>query len=244
MPCRICGNPKTIEAHILPRWSVRRVAGTGQHAVVGYVDRLGTQYDGKGAFDPNLLCAKHEDAFREGDDYAARFLSRNWQRGSVAFDGKVWLAPNPKPHLLVRFAAGCLWKRWASPVRAAGTPLDLGPWEHQLRRFLFEGVETYEPQLVLLRERMLLAGEETQYPLLTDPYAFPSWGRRAYTFQFGDCHFLINLDKRQSYRDFIRVQANGQDPVPAMIRPDRDWMTEHDMLTIVANMRSGLSSGE
>jgi|SRR5579859_2806230 len=243
MPCLICGEANTIDAHIMPRWLVRRVAGKRQHAAVGYADRLGTQYDGKGAFDPDLLCAKHEGAFATADDYAARFLNRHWGRGSAAFERKVWLAPNPKPDLLVRFAAACLWKRWASPVRVAGVPLDLGPWEHRLRRFLFGGANDYEPQLVLLSQRTLLAGEESGHPLLTEPNALPSWGRRAYTFQFGDCHFLINLDKRRSYRDFIPVQANGRNPVPAMIRPDRDWLTEPDMLAIVANMRARKPGG-
>lgn len=63
MPCIICGSPDTVEAHLLPRGLVRRVAGDEQHALAGDTTKTGYRRDGKGVFDRHLLCRSHEEIF-------------------------------------------------------------------------------------------------------------------------------------------------------------------------------------
>lgn len=96
MPCRICGDPATIEAHVIPRALYRRLAGNKQHAMEGSLFRTGTRYQAKGVFDADLLCALHERMLATADDYGMRFLHHFETAGRVGIRGNVWLVPNPK----------------------------------------------------------------------------------------------------------------------------------------------------
>ncbi|MGN6123417.1 MAG: hypothetical protein ACTHOJ_10740 [Sphingomonas oligoaromativorans] len=63
----------------------------------------------------------------------------------------VWLVPNPKPGLLVRFVAACVWRRGVSAIEREHSDLDLGGAEPRLRAMLFDGEVRYQPTLMVIR---------------------------------------------------------------------------------------------
>jgi hypothetical protein len=60
MACLVCGDPATIEAHIVPRALYRMLAGDERHAFEGSVFKEGVNYQAKGQFDRSILCWAHE----------------------------------------------------------------------------------------------------------------------------------------------------------------------------------------
>lgn len=162
MPCIICGNVETIEAHIFPRALYRLAAGSEQHAYEGSRFKTGVKYQAKGSFDPDLLCREHEDVFREADDYGVRFIRTFDKKATPIFGGKILSVPNPKPRMLVRFVAACIWRRGVSPVDAGGADLDLGSAEPRLRDLLFNPNSTVVLPLTVGRKTFVSQGQKLQ----------------------------------------------------------------------------------
>lgn len=227
MPCIICGSAETVEAHLLPRGLVRKVAGKDQHALAGDTARVGYRLDGKGMFDPNLLCREHEECFALADDYGQRFLTAFHRKGAPTPDGRFWSVPNAKPDLLVRFVASCLWRCAVSTIPAARP--DLGPWEQRLRTYLFEQ-SAWFPLLLLRRQVLLIDGAPMTGPMLTFPFQARGVGRRTYSFTFGDCVMLLILDQRREWRAMAPFGANGRNPALAYDLGDVDTWTQPDLV--------------
>jgi len=125
LACVICGSEATVEAHLVPRALYRMLAGTEQHGFEGSRFNAGVRFQAKGVFDKDLLCRAHEDGFGEADDYGVRFIRTFHDAGRETMHGRVWLAPNPRPELLVRFMAGLVWRRGMSVVVSVMTSLKL-----------------------------------------------------------------------------------------------------------------------
>lgn len=234
MPCIICGSSDTVEAHLVPRGLVRRVAGKDQHALAGDTARAGYRRDGKGIFDPDLLCREHEDCFRLADDYGQRFLAAFHDKGVPVENGRFWSVPNRKPDLLVRFMASCVWRCAVSSVPKARP--DLGPWERTLRTYLFGTSSAWFPLLLLGRQVLLIDGAPMTGPMLLLPFKATGMGRRTYSFKFGDCVMLLMLDQRRERRALERLGANQRDPALAYVLDEVDWQTQPDLVRMLGNM--------
>ena len=234
MPCIICGSPDTVEAHLVPRGLVRRVAGKDQHALAGDTAKPGYRRDGKGIFDPRLLCLMHEDCFRLTDDYGQRFLAAFHSKGVSVGDGRFWSVPNAKPDLLVRFVASCVWRCAVSNVPPARP--DLGPWERTLRTYLFGNTAAWFPLLLLRRQVLLVDGAPMTGPMLLFPFKVGGMGRRTYGFKFGDCMMLLILDQRRERRAMERLSANRQNPALVHNLDDVDWQTQLDLVQTLETM--------
>lgn len=52
--------------------------------------RIGTHYQAKGLFDPDLLCATHDKMLDAADDYGQRFLRSFETAGRLGVRGNAW----------------------------------------------------------------------------------------------------------------------------------------------------------
>ncbi len=216
MPCKICGDPATIEAHIVPRALTRSVAADDQHALVGYTNQVGITFDGKGTFDRNLLCLTHERMLGSADDYGVNFLRNFESAGNFSLnDERIWLTPNPTPSLLTRFVAACVWRRAISPVRANGADLHLGVRAQRLTQFLFERT-SFDPQLILCRRVLLCEGMPLPRQIMTEPHRCRQWSPGSWIFSFGTCMMILNLDYTRNRAKFDSLAANARNPAPAV----------------------------
>lgn len=193
MPCVVCGDQATIQAHIIPRALYRRLAGSDQHAMEGSLFRQGTRYQAKGLFDPDLLCATHEKMLASADDYGLRFMDHFEKKGRPGFGGSVWFVPNPKPDLLVRFVAACIWRRGVSNVRREQADLDLGPAESRLRAMLFEDETRYQPPLMVIRRTYTSQGQHLR-EIMLEPCKGYGFGDNTWFFFALGCEFVMKLN--------------------------------------------------
>lgn len=235
MPCVICGSVHTVEAHLVPRALYRMLAGPDQHGYEGSLFRPGVRFQAKGVFDPDLLCRAHEGAFREADDYGVRFIRRFHDRGRETARGHAWLVPNPKPHLLVRFVAGCIWRRGMSPVRREGADVALGVAEPKLRRMLFEGDDAYRPPLMISRRTLVSQGEEVR-EVMFEPCKMWGFGDGSWAFLALGCDFKMKLNPFSSPAIPPMFLANGKDPVWCMNMPPEEAVDVEGFLDIAVNM--------
>lgn len=238
MPCIICGDSDTIEAHLVPRSLYRTLAGDAQHGVSGNRFRVGIRYQAKGTFDRNLLCRRHEDAFRLCDNYSVPFIRTFQTAGRETLGGRLWEVPNPKPDLLVRFMAGCVWRRAMSPVGTSGADLSLGRWEAPLRAYLFDGTTDYVPRLMLYRRRIRSQSVPLD-GLMWEPYKDATWGDDAWSFMALGCHFTLQLSPYSRGQFPPYLIANNRDPVRCVNRVPEEISRVEGMLDIGVNMLRG-----
>jgi len=235
MPCKICGEPATIQAHIVPRALYRRVAGSEQHAVQGSLFRHGTRYQAKGLFDPDLLCATHEAMLATADDYGLRFLHRFENEGYLGIRDNVWFVPNSKPDLLIRFVAACIWRRGVSTIEREQADLDLGAAEAKLRGLLFDGQSSYQPPLMVIRRSYTSQGQDLR-EIMFEPCKGFGFGDNTWHFFALGCEFVMKLNP-YSYPHFpAYFVANGKTEVWAMNMEPEEFTGVSGAIDIAANM--------
>ena len=236
MPCRVCGEPNTVESHLVPRALTRMVADKEQHTFLGSANRRGKIFDGKGTFDRNLLCATHESQLHTADTYGVEFLRNFHDKSSQCnSDDRIWLTPNPDPQLLVRFVAACVWRRSMSPVRADNADLYLGVREHRLTQFLF-GTTVFEPQLILTRQELLNLGIPLAGYVLLEPCRYRAWSVGSWSFTFGSCTMLLNLDYTRNRERFEGLAANRSNPARTVIREQAEAVDIEGWADIIVAM--------
>lgn len=235
MTCVICGSEATVEAHLVPRALYRMLAGAEQHGFEGSRFSAGVRFQAKGLFDRDLLCRLHENAFGEADDYGVRFIRTFHEAGRETMRGRVWLAPNPRPDLLVRFMAGLVWRRGMSAVRREGADLDLSHAEARLRRLLFEGDASYDPPLMVRRRTILSQGEPIR-ELMYEPCKMWGWGDNSWAFLAFGCEMTIKLNPYSSPPVHPAFRANGRDPAWCLNVEPEDAADVEGLVEIGANM--------
>lgn len=236
MACVICGDSATIEAHILPRALYRTVAGDQQHAFEGSRFREGVKFQAKGLFDKSILCLRHEEMLGPADDYGVRFL-RNFERhGSSLMNAGFWSVPNPRPDLLVRFVAACIWRRGISQVgRDARENFDLGPAEPRLRGLLFGNLTTYDPPLMLKRRRFLSQGHPL-HEVMWSPGKAWGLGHNTWSFFALGCEFFMKLNPHSHPAIPSGFQVNRRDPALCLDGEPEEISSVEGMVEIGANM--------
>ena len=239
MVCLVCGNPDTIEAHIVPRALYRMLAGDQQHAYEGSRFREGVKHQAKGLFDRSILCREHEAMLGKADAYGIRFLREFASEGASELNGKKWVIPNPQPDLLVRFVAACIWRRGVSSVAREGADLDLGLAEPKLRRLLFGGCGNYDPPLFLQRRQLVSQGQVLEGVMWLPGKAW-GFGENTWSFFAFGCEFFMKLNPYSHPAFHPHFVANRRDPANCI---DRGWgeiSKVEGMVEIGANMlRSG-----
>jgi hypothetical protein len=235
MACVICGNPSTIEAHILPRALYRRLADNDQHAFQGSLFKRGTRFQAKGTFDPDLLCATHEAMLGTADDYGLRFLHGFETKGRLAMRDNVWLVPNPKPDLLVRFVAACIWRRGVSTIGREHSDLDLGGAEPRLRAMLFEGETRYQPALMVIRRTYTSQGQHLR-EIMWEPCKGYGFGDNTWSFLALGCEFMLKLNPYSHPPFPAPFVANGKREVWAMNMDPQEFIDVPGAVDIAVNM--------
>lgn len=219
----------------MPRALYRQLAGDQQHAYEGSRFRQGVKHQAKGHFDRSILCRKHEVMLGKADDYGIRFLRRFELDGRSELNGKTWVVPNPRPDLLVLFAAACIWRRGVSSIAQDGADLDLGPAESKLRQLLFEGPGSYDPPLLLQRRQLISQGQILEGVIWLPGKAWGFGGNTWSFFAFG-CEFFMKLNPYSHPAFHPHFVANRRDPANCMNRGAFEISDVEGMVQIGANM--------
>jgi len=235
MPCLICGNAKTVEAHIIPRALYRIIAGEHQHGYESSRFKAGVKYQAKGLFDSNILCSSHEAMLGEADSYGIEFIKSFNTAGSVALNGRALLLPNPKPALLVKFVASLIWRRGVSQVQREYADLDLGPAEPKLRALLFSGETRYNPPIIVSKRPLMSQGELLR-ELMFEPAKHGEWGHNSWYFYALGIEFIIKLNPYSSQPFPYAYLANDKTGVLAHIHQPLEADKMDGFMDLTMNM--------
>lgn len=109
MPCLICGQPKTIEAHLIPKAFVAEVKTERgeQHLILHKGDKR-PRVSNTGVYDRGILCGPCDSILGAHEDYALKLLRE--LRKVKAPPGSIVGVDSINGDRIVRFAAGIAWK--------------------------------------------------------------------------------------------------------------------------------------
>jgi hypothetical protein len=233
--CLICGNSRTVESHLIPRALYREIAGDHQHGYEGNRFRAGVVYQAKGVFDRTILCSEHEGRLGAADNYGVDFIKRFDSEGRATIGDVMWQVKNPRPDLLVKFVAACIWRRGVSLVRKDNADLGLGAAEPRLRKLLFEDSGGFDPPLMVSRRRYISQGELLR-ELMFEPHKGYGWGDNTWLFMALGCEFTMKLNPYSSPAFFPISLANRADPVIAWNYEPEEISEANGIVEIAANM--------
>lgn len=235
MACLICGDLRTVESHIVPRAFYRDIAGDEQHGYEASAYTPGVKYQAKGLFDKTILCRLHEDKLNACDAYGIEFVRTFHDNGRPILQGNMWEVPNPRPDLLVRFIAACIWRRGVSHVKREHGNLTLGLAEPRLRRFLFEDCKSYDPPLIVARKIIVSQGEPL-HELMFEPAKGYGFGDNTWSFHLFGVEFTMKLNP-YSVPPFPAVAiANKANPLWAWNFEPTEISEIENAMSIAVNM--------
>lgn len=242
MPCLICNDPNTVEAHIVPRALYRDIAGKHQHGYESSRFKHGVNYQAKGLYDPNILCLEHEGMLGDADTYGIAFIRNFHTTGSAVVDNHAWQVANPRPDLLVKFVASLIWRRGVSMVQREQADLDLGPAEPRLRGLLFEGSTTYNPPLIV-NKRPITSQGTLLHELMFEPAKHFGWGYNSWSFYVMGVEFVMKLNPYSSEPFPAFFVVNEQIKLLAANLKPVEIHTIEGAIDIAANMFTDAKTG-
>jgi hypothetical protein len=198
MPCLICGEPRTVRAHLLPRAFAHDARDGEKDLRIGVLGEPGFALTQSGNFDSDMLCETHERMLDPLDDYAVRFVRDFLQhREERSYEGyPYWIVRGIDSDLLVRFAASVIW-RWSASNLAITRDVNLGAQEALFRTAVFDGADCSQaPQVGLYSLDSRTLGRETVRRLIIPPSALEPEGVQHWGFVVGGLVFLVKADER------------------------------------------------
>jgi hypothetical protein len=189
---------------------VHRIRGSEKSVVEGTRSAPGVKLSQSGLWDDTIVCEKHEKAFSTADDYMARFVRKFEKAAALSSTGKSYETPNPKPELLLRFAAGTVW-RHAVSQHGTAHGLSLGPYRAVIESHLF-GEDLLTLELLLGRSNLVdPSGNRIEIGLA--PYRRKLLWWNIWHFSIAGFDFYLKADKRPFPELWKPFLANDNDPV-------------------------------
>lgn len=208
--CVVCGRSPTVRAHLFPKALVHRIRGNEKNVTGGDRIRPGIKLTQSGEWDDSILCEEHEGAFATADDYMARFCRRFEKGATLSPSGNSYNAPNPRPDLLLRFAAATTWRHVVSK-HGNSHGLDLGPYRQIIERHLFDGAELPLEALIGRSTILDLNGNRIEIGLAPHKSKLLHWN--IWHFTIAGFDFYLKTDKRPFPSQWKEFLANDNDPI-------------------------------
>jgi hypothetical protein len=234
--CRVCGSGSTIDAHLFPRALAHDLRGAEKHLLIGAADAPGRRIVQAGLFDRGILCAEHDGALGDYDNYGITICREFGARASHPAPD-IWFVPGVDGDRLVRFWLAILWRFSLSSLpEAAG--VTLGPYEDVLRDILFAGADCFiEPAIFMLRYRSAVIPPEN---ICFPPYAsaFPGQPNRmcAYGIAVAGLHAVVKLDSQPLAPKVWPSMINGKIGIVGGYMQFEDTNQYPVMLQVAHNM--------
>jgi hypothetical protein len=185
--CAVCGHPKTVNSHVIPRALAREIRADCKDLTILSSGVKKPKFSQSGLVDRALLCSAHEAITGELDRYGVDFIrrvrkERNLHRDRFQID-------NPEPGKLLRFATSIVWRAVVSAHGNANRD-DLGPLEKGLERNVFEGV-ALNAQLFV--SSVSIQHDERELLTAMMPVRSRQAGAWAWVFTLNGCFFALFL---------------------------------------------------
>ena len=185
--CAICGNPKTVASHVIPRALSHEIRADGKDLTILSSGVKKPKFSQSGLVDRTLLCSAHEAVTGELDRYGIDFIRR--VRGARTSHSDRFQIDNPEPEKLIRFAASIVWRAVVSPHGNADRG-DLGGMEKDVERNVFEGA-ALKAQLFV--SSISIQHEQRELLAAMMPVRSRQHGAWAWSFTLNGCFFALFL---------------------------------------------------
>lgn len=226
------------KSHIFPRAFAHDMRAGAAKLYIASKNADRYEFSQSGPSDGNFLCISCEAKLSDCDDYAVRWIRAFDSKATDCFKGLAKAVPNPKPDLLVKFASAVLWRAATAP-KTASPDIDLGPWDFQLRQYLF-GNSDYRPSVCILQLRWTVGGNYVG-DITVQPYRALLRGRRTYLFDLAGFRFLIRLNNRGNAPEFShQFRANGQNPLLVLDLGFREISEDSGFMSIFTEIETAL----
>lgn len=234
MPCKVCNDPTTVKAHLIPRAFYSDIKGDDQKLYGGTRTESGTQLSQSGEFDRDILCEDHERSLSDCDTYGVEWVRGFSKNAKLVFDGQLYEVPNPRPDLMLKFVGSVIWRHGVSQ-RHLRFGSNLGPWERQLRDLIF-GQSNYNPAFMIRKRDLTLDGVAIDPPIIFSPHEDSTKGTRIWEFELGGFIWTMKLNNRLKGRWPSLVSANDKNPLPVLKLEPLPAHLRTGLINILANM--------
>ena len=219
MPCLICGEPKTIEAHLIPKAFVAEVKTERgeQHLILHKGDKR-PRVSNTGVYDSGILCGPCDSILGGHEDYVLGLL-RKLRKAQVPLGGIIGVDPIDGDRV-VRFAAGIAWKY---AVTMQPGRIDVGPYVGVLADVALRGRSIPASVDVAMLRIVELDGDVYFY---RTPMPDRKDDANVVRFTVGSFIFFLKIDRRRNGSTlpaecWLRGRAKGAFVVSVRLSPLR-----------------------
>lgn len=189
MPCLICGEPNTIEAHLIPKAFVAEVkTERGEQHLILHKGEQRPRVSNTGVYDRGILCGPCDSILGGHEDYALELL-RDMRKAKAPPGGIIGVSPIDGERM-VRFAAGIAWKY---AVTTQPGRIDIGPYVDVLADVAFRAVSIPASIDVALLRIVELDGDVYFY---RTPMPDRQDGVNVVRFTVGSFIIFLKIDRR------------------------------------------------
>lgn len=208
MPCKICGNQKTVRSHVIPKAFAHDVRDGEKHVIGVSRHRIGGKPSQGGIFSDRLLCSDHEAKTSAADTYAIEFVRRIANTWSGARDTTTLEVQNPYPDLIRRFAITTIWREvHADPLGEIG----LGPYENDVLDYIFHNAVAPDWPVIVQRTNFFVRlNNPIDFNL--HPYRVKFADRNGWALTVAGAAFFVISDRRGLAKRFSSGRADICDP--------------------------------
>ncbi|HTR78670.1 MAG TPA: hypothetical protein VMH39_11180 [Gemmatimonadaceae bacterium] len=224
--CRVCGDERTIRAHIVPA-AFGRLASAGNGKPLKTIARDSRKVSNSGIWDATILCHACDRVLGGYDKYAIE-LWRSALTSPPDFKAEEFEIEADASRV-VKFLMAILW-RASVTTRPEFSTVRLGPYEPKFKRTIF-GPDSAAPDA---HPRVMISRYRSRHLPMHHMYSMPIYstlgGANCYVFALGGCRIVVKVDKRPFPRFCERYIINGRDVI-------RGLMVDFEDTTEFAAMR-------
>lgn len=233
MPCLICGNPKTVRSHLVPRSLAHEVRGKDKTLSLLSRTPGRPQSMQAGPFDRDLLCDQHEKVTAELDTCGMKFIRKARQLVRSSPGVQFVDVPNPTPAKLSRFVGSIVWRCFLSP-QGENDPTALAEHRSTLERWVFENVSSDNLTAVAAATSYRVGSLKGRLIVLPWRVAVPD--RCIWHMELGGMSFLMEAGIHSKFKSIAPARLELSDPVMVYINDETDalaWQPTADIFRAV-----------
>ena len=235
--CRICGERKTIRAHLIPQAFVKEIyfdSKSDEKHMLIHPDKDFKRRSNTGRFDPALLCATCDGRLGVYENSAFKLLKR-LRRVKVGKKAGSQSIVRPgtyefrikEENEFIRFACGILWKYAALPDDDTSR-IAIGDYPEKFRKICFEGAEIPDDIDVFIER------DSFSFGAFSDPtdvyfYSMPSVGLQGHLPPMRMSWFSLG-----GFIVYVRIDAD----ISSDFVPKRCWLRGKKNCHFFVSMRS------
>jgi hypothetical protein len=192
MVCLICGEPKTIRAHLIPSSFAQEVSSAkGQKQLIVQQSSRRIKKTNTGLYDTDILCASCDGLLGGHEGYVFDYLKK--ARNYLATPNTLLKVNSIDGDRFVKFGAGLCWKYCVT--KSDFGRIDIGPYTNVLANVAFERFPI--PPSVDIAMFQLQAGDTEAY-FYRAPLPDRVDSLNAVRFSVGGFVFFLKIDRRRN----------------------------------------------